>query len=292
MGGTRIRVFAGVLGMLVVFSGNAVTAEPLLTVASPGEGATISRASGTAVDVAGTALFDEVQRSTRKFFARRAVCGGTADQGIRLELENGPDAGDGCGNLLGVVGGSTTAFPAAAGVPLTLDAGKIAGQVTVSSFQGLPNSPVGAGAGQQSVTMSVTAGDETLVISTQNYLVTPDKPVHVLPFEGEIATELVGRTFEDLTLTVTVASGALLHGFVGTAGKTWFTVPVTNAPRVDVSLDSATFATKTVKATLAGDGSWTARLAMPAVGAHKIYIRAVQDDQTTTGAPVNITVTN
>lgn len=285
-------MYAGVVAMFVVLTGNTVTAEPVLTVTTPAEGATISRASGTGLDVTGTAVFDEVQTSTRTFYARRAACGGTADPGLRLELEHGPEAGDGCGNLVGAVSETTTAFPAAAGLPLTVDAGKIAGQVTLRSWQGINNPVVAAGVGQQTVTLTVTAGDETLVTSTQDYLVTPDKPVYVLPFESEIAPNLVGRTFEDLTLTVTVASGSLLHGFIATAGKTWVTVPVGNAPRVDVSVDDATFVTKTVKAQLNADGSWAARLPTPTSGPHKIHVRSLQDGLTTTAAPVNITVTN
>lgn len=81
----------------------------------------------------------------------------------------------------------------------------------------------------------------------------------------------------------------MLWGFTALSGRSYVTLPTLDTGQVAV--DSSTFsATKAVTAIVTGN-TFAATVPTPAVGAHTLYARAVQNGVKTNAGVVNITVT-
>lgn len=288
-----VGLLAGALVGTAAIVAPGAEAAVSVAITSPAAGASISRSANETIEVLGTASFGAPLDTSTKWFVRRDDCGGAADN-PHLSVLAGTDQGDGCGNLLGVLGNEDS-YSAVDGFPATLRAGKVAGQVTMSSFQGITGSPVGASAGQASLTITISGSDDegeggTLLNVTKTYLVTPNQPVYTIPFEGDLPSSLAGLRLTSLSLTVSMAEGMVLHGFVGASGTSFFSLPTVDRGRVEVSTSSSFTASTTVTAEQDGVGGWAAEVTTPAVGARKIFARATQGtDRATVNIPITVT---
>jgi hypothetical protein len=284
------RPLLAALVAFVVAIPAVASAANTISVTSPANGATFSRAIWETIPVTGTATFGVPVATTKTFYLRRDGCGATAGPAnTRLSVASGTDGGDGCGNTLGGVSAATTQYPAADGVPLTVDAGKTA-KVTIvlSSFTGL------GGVGNQQVTATLTglAGNQTKTLGTgsQTILIVPGTDVYTYEITFPVANP--GAALSSLNLAVGIGGG-FQHGHVNLNGASKVDLPILDKGRVEVSSDSATFSpSKTVEAVVSPDGTWTAEVVVPSAGSRKIYARAVQTGSSTVNAaPVSITVT-
>lgn len=295
MAGARLRIFLGTVAVAAVTVASAASAAPVIAITSPTNGSSVS-ASSELMDVAGTVSFDAPVATARRWFLRRDDCGGTADN-PHLSTKQGSDGGDGCGNLLAPVSGNAESYSAVDGLPATLEAGEITGQLTVSSFQGLVGSPVGVGAGQWTANITIGGSDATgrfvtVAQISETYLVTPNAPENTVPFSAPLDASLVGSQLRSLTMDVEVVPdpGSGLHGFIGASGTSYFDLPILDAGTVQVSTSTSFSPSTTATATVNPDGTWHAEVPTPSVGTRQVRARAIQSGVTTTAAPVTITV--
>ena len=276
------------LAVALPATAGAAPTAPTISITGPANGASISRAASETIYVTGTAAFGEAIPASRTFYLRRDACGGGTPPNTRLSTATGTDGGDGCASLTSGVLPATTNYPAEeSGLPLTVDSSKPA-KVTIvlSSWSG------GTGAGTQQVTATLTgrAGNQqrTLGAGTHSMDVTG---VDAYTADITIPLQNPGAPISTLNLAVTIGGG-VQHGHVNLNGASFVELPILDTGRIDVSSDSATFApSKTVKADLSADGTWTAEINTPSAGNRKIYARAVQSNLTTQATPVAITVT-
>ena len=284
------RLAALAAATVMVASGGA-QAAPVVQITSPVSGATISRAAQPELLVTGTAAFAPPVESTRTFYLRRDACTDGVDN-ERLSVVNGSDGGDGCG-LIGA-GNLTTTYPAADGVPVTVDADRnLTGKIVTSSFEPSTGG-IGAGQAQVRITLKGTGADgaaQTIATGTQTYLVTPGTPQHTATYDLDVPAALDDKTFTALSLDVTYMTGVVLHSFTALSGASFVTLPIMDSGTVLVSDSSSFSATRTVTATLAADGTWQAQLKTPTARSRVIYARATQAADKTDAAPVGITVT-
>jgi hypothetical protein len=286
------------LAVALPATAGAATA-PTISITSPANGATFSRSIWETIPVTGNATFGEPVATTRTFYVRRDGCGTAADN-PHLSVQQGTDAGDGCGSLFPQPAISATGDPFSAvnGVPFTLDATKkITGTIKFSSYQGIEGGPVGFGVGQVTMTARLTGivGNQSRVLgsATATHLVTPSQVEYTTPIDITPPAADNGKRVSGLTLDLSFTGPAVLCDFVAMSGASFVTIPILDVGTVEVSSDSATFApAKTVQATMATDGTWSAEVVVPNTGPRKIYARAIQTGSSTVNAtPVSITVT-
>jgi hypothetical protein len=275
------------LAVALPATAGAAPQPPTISVTSPANGASFSRANSETIIVTGTSAFGEAIPASRTFYMRRDACGGSVPPNLRLSTTAGTDGGDGCGNLISGVLPGTENYPAENGLPLTVDFARTA-KVTVvlSSWSGV----TGAGTQQVTATLTGRAGNQqrTLGAGTHSMNVTG---VDAYTADITIPLQNPGAPISTLNLALTIGGG-VQHGHVNLNGASFVELPILDTGRVDVSSDSATFApSKTVQADISADGTWTAEITTPSAGNRKIYSRAVQANMTTQATPVSITVT-
>src|SRR5687768_6307226 len=152
----RSRVIGTIvaLGTTLALLDGYAAAVPTVAITSPSEGATIS-SSAPQVELSGSVAFDQPVASSKRFYLRRAACGGTAPQGLRLSLVPGTDGGTRCGpdggwNLVGTAdeAGYALTFPAADGLPFSLDVARpLTAKIVADGYRGsVNNNPVAVAA--------------------------------------------------------------------------------------------------------------------------------------------------
>lgn len=283
-----------------VLAMNGAQAATSIAITSPAAGSTFSKAVDETITVTGTSSFGPAVPESRTFYLRGSGCGAT--EAFWLSVESGTDEYDGCGTIGGLpvneviyqLGGGANTFSAQDGVPAILDASKdVTGTIRAESWTG-DGTP---GVGQVVVEVSLAGADaegNSVTIGTDTLEATNTGADGVqLPFTFNIADALDKVALTELALSVEVHGVNQNSSNLGLSGDSKFTLPVLDAGLVEVSSDSSTFsASKTVKAELASDGTWTAEIPTPAIGAsRKIYARAVQGGFKTLAAPVGIIVT-
>ena len=284
----KISLTITVLAVLGLFAAH-VQAAPTVTITSPADGDTISRGANPTFTMAGGVSFDTPAPTTTRYFARRAACGGTADQNMRLSTTSGTDGGTGCGyiggwNLLGTADepGFAMDFPAENGVPLTLDAGRaIATRIIASSYQGIQNGPVGIAAGQATMTATLTADGQPLGSQSVTQTILPTTVNYTYDFSFTAPAGLDKRDFGSLSLRLTMRGPGFGHGYVVKSGASYVDLPTYTASfdrRVQTQVNSGPWVNATVGAELDG---WSATINTPAAGSHFIRARAVQGGVTT-----------
>ena len=112
------RTLTYVAGAVVLLAA-AAQATPTIAIVSPVEGATLSRTLET-ITVSGTATFDAPVPVTRKYHFRRDACGNAANANRRLSVTAGGET-IGCGGLTSAATPLVDVYPAADGVPVTVD---------------------------------------------------------------------------------------------------------------------------------------------------------------------------
>lgn len=295
---TTPLLVAATAGALLAMTG--AQAATSIAITSPAAGTTFSRASDETITVTGTATFGPAVPENRTFYLRGSGCGAT--EAFWLSVESGTDEYDGCGTIGGLpfneviyqLGGGPNTFAAQDGIPAILDASKnVTGTIRAESWTG-DGTP---GVGQVVVEVSLSGADAegnsvTIGSDTLEAMNTGTDGVQ-LPFTFDIGDSLDKVALTELTLSVEIHGVNQNSSNLGLSGDSKFTLPVLDAGLVEVSSDSSTFsASKTVKAELASDGTWTAEIPTPAIGAsRKIHARAVQGGVKTTAAPVGIVVT-
>ena len=297
------RTFARALvgsGIAVVLAALPALATPTIAITSPVEGETVFRSDET-FTAAGTATFDTALPADRTFYMRRDGCGTTADN-PHLSIVQGTDAGEGCGDLRN--GAPYAAFDAGApdpfadgdsyspvnGLPVTLDGSKtVRGTLSWGSWSGLND----AGAYTVRFTLAGLKGNQGVVIGTDDVAVTNTpgtaEPV-VANYEIAIPAALDRAVLSSLTLTPRFTGATAMTGYINYSGASFLKVPVMDTGLVEVSTSATFSATATRPATLMADGTWIGDLPVPAVGARKVYARAIQNGAKIVSAPVSITV--
>jgi hypothetical protein len=279
---------------LLVLASTATAAGPAVAITSPAAGSTVSRAAGP-ITVSGTYETVTPEAEDRTFYLRRSACANGNDD-ARLSLEKGGSTEiNGCGFIAQPANevliaedgeGLSTEYAAADGLPLTLDATRpVNGSVRVS-----------AGVGVVTVELelrgTVAGTEQVLAASTTTFngtLGTRD-----IPLKGNVDPKLDKKDVTAMVLKVRVRGVNVQSGGIDNRnGVSKIDIPSYTAsfaaPVVDVAA-SSTFA-GLVKASLKPDGTWTATLPAPAVGAREIHARLVQGPTRTLAAPVAITVT-
>jgi hypothetical protein len=271
----------------------AQAAPTSVAITGPTEGTTVSRSESPEIEVTGTAAFLDVPASgPRSYFLHQDDCGGTDNPHMTVTASTDSVA-DGCGNVLGVVGGGGDSYPATDGLPATLAPGaKVTGKIVIKTFDFQVG--VAAGLATAHVTVSATspAGDSfTLADVSKDFVVVPGTPEYVVDIDAAVSEEAAGVSLDSLSVTTEYSNGNVLWGFTALSGRSYVTLPTLDTGIVQVAVDSATFSSsKTYPATVSG-GTWTATVPTPAAGPRKIYARAVQNGNKTAAAPVSITVT-
>jgi len=279
----KISLTITVLAVLGLFAAH-VQAAPTLTITSPEDAASISRAENPQFTMAGDVSFDTPEPTTTRYFLRRAACGGTAAQNMRLSTISGTDGGTGCGyiggwNLLGTADepGFAMDFPAEDGVPLTLDAGRaIATRIVASSYQGIQGGPVGIAAGQATMTATLTADGQPLGSQSVTQTILPTTVNYTYDFSFTAPAGLDTRDFGSLNLRLTMRGPGFGHGYVVKSGASYVDLPKYTASfdrRVQTQIDSGPWVNGTVGEEL---DDWSATVNTPGVGSHFIRARAVQ----------------
>lgn len=165
------------------------------------------------------------------FYLHRDKCVDSNDA-TTLSTSDDADEGDGCGAVESglITEALTTAgqdpsgsvdrvtWEATDGVPFVFDATKdVRGEITMASFKGLSENPLGLGAGQTKlhivVSGSVDGATKTIGEATAEYLVTPDKSSYTVTFTIKPDAALDQVTFTALELTTTVRGASVLNGF-------------------------------------------------------------------------------
>ena len=161
--------------------------------------------------------------ATTDLFLARDDCGGTDNP--RLDFDLGAST-DGCGNLLGILGGATTAYPAKAGMPITIDGTRhVVIDISVSSFTG---TAIG-GIGDQTIAVQLVGTDaatnrKSTIAQGSDTKAAADM-LRNTGYVAEFNVPIVGGFYKALTLNVTVG-GSELHGFVNTDGNSLVSLPV------------------------------------------------------------------
>jgi hypothetical protein len=163
--------------------------------------------------------------ATTDFVLARDACGGTAAAPPNERLDLAPGAStDPCGSFDSWAGPSTTSFPAAAGVPITLDGTRHALIViTVDSYTG---SPLG-GVGDQTTAISLTGrnlANKRVTIASGTQTIPAASMLRTGTYAAEFDVPVVGGDYKTLQLDLTVG-GAVLHGFVHYNGDSFLTLP-------------------------------------------------------------------
>jgi hypothetical protein len=254
---------------------------------------------------------DVPARSTRTFYGRRGNCAldyQEAEQVLSLTAGSDPQCDIGAfgatASALNEVlwhgsGGQyfVEQFVSREGVPLTLDRqGKVTGTVVIGRYAGQP-----AEVGQGSVLIELREIDDPQLYSnsnggygmrgnligsaTQQYVVGPTDGPRAIPFEFEVADDArVG--IRGLQFHVTIRGANVGHGQLYLSGRTLVTVPILTS-RVDVAFDTLdqgyeyaysggigprpNKVDRTVHATVAPDGTWTASVPRPGLGARTLH---------------------
>jgi hypothetical protein len=284
------KAVAGVAVAAALASAAAYAASAPLTITSPRSGATIRLQQTPSLAVAGTVAFAPVNATSTKFYLRRDGCGTAADNPHMSTTAGDPDAGDGCGSLIYVVGvGSqdtstyTTSYPASDGVPFLLDATRtVQGVVDVEGYQGVTGTG-GKGVGQLTVNVSLDGLADGQVVNlgsdAETVTLTPPTTDYAVPFTITLPSSLDDANVDALALNVRYSGPYAGSGFTGLSGKSWVTVPTLSASRqrsVEVSLDDPNFG-QPITASLIGSATgWSVAVPTPAVGRHTVYARSVQ----------------
>jgi hypothetical protein len=299
---TAIRRTAAVIaGAAVVALALPAAAAPTITITSPVDGTSISRAATPSITVSGTVGFTEPVDALRRFNLRRDDCGGDADN-PRLSTFTGSDGGDGCGSLLDGVpsevvrtaGQSSTPlfgdlyseFAAVDGVPAVLDDGAVTGQL---SFNG-----DGAQAGVGRVEVIVTSSLGEIGRAVVERQMDPAAESTAYPFSVPVPDAMAGQPVEALSLRYVMRGAMVIStgGFLRLNGESYLDLPVRDSGTVLVSTASGFTETSTVLADVAPDGTWSAEVPTPTAGpSRKISARASQGSERTTTA-VTVTVTS
>jgi hypothetical protein len=289
---TKKTAVTGMLALALVLLATVAGAAPTVTIASPANGATISRSASPTIDVTGTAAFDTPQPSQRKFYLN-------GNGGTHLSVVEGLDCNPGTIVSLTPVADETAQaknYDATSGVPFTLDASRaITGVVSLISYP--EGGGAGAGAGLTTVDISVSGdvigeGNQLLGTTTVSYIATPLQGRYDTPWTIQPPTALDKKDFSSLRLSLTVRGRNLNHGWTR-CNSTNVTIPIFTggfSRAVQVAVDGMPFTSTGV--TLSSDQtSYTATLSTPTYGSHMIRVRAVQGGSPSTAANSSITVT-
>ncbi|HVM11399.1 MAG TPA: hypothetical protein VM638_02830 [Actinomycetota bacterium] len=278
----RRRLLAPIAMIGVLALAAPATGVPVVAISIPEDGATISRSTGSALQVGGAVEFAVPEKGSRRFYVRRTSC--NADQ--RLSITRGSETA-GCAqtvSLTPVAEETATAVTYAAenGVPFTLDATQpITGTLSLVSYL-LVTGNVGVGAGLVTADISVTGAEvggaeQALGSTTISYTATPatyrvDTPWSIAP-----PATLDKKDFLGLTLSITVRGRNALHGFTR-PNDTNFLVPIWTASfnrRVEVAIDNGSF-TSTGISVGPDLTTWSGSRPWPSLGTHVLRARAVQ----------------
>jgi hypothetical protein len=280
-----VRKIAGILPLAVAFSvlvAGIAVATPKVTIKSPASGATISRSATPKLHIKGGVRFDSAGSSTQTFYLRRDNCGTTADN-PHLSVTSGTDVGDGCGLVVNYIGANDVTqvvqdYPsvAADGVPFALDATKpITGTFDIQGFLGQGQ------AGNMTVDFMLsgqtTAGNVTIGTDSETIMLDPTKTDQLIPINITPGAGFNKAQFASLNLETNIHGQNLLSGAVGLSGKSFFIVSTAgSAGSVQVSLDDANFAHPLTAKLGSTSTTYSLSIPTPTVGAHTIYVRAVQ----------------
>lgn len=289
---------AGMVALAVGLLAPGVGAATSVSVTTPAEGATISRSANPSLAVTGLSEFDQPQQADSLLYMRRTLCASGDDDSNLSTVKPNASHQSGCGfiaqpanEVLITTGdpGLSTNYPSE-DFAFTLDASKpITGTIRL-------NGGVGQATTELTLTGQTSSGQEVLLgTASETYTVTG--AVKNMAWSIQPAATEDKKDFSSIKLNIRVRGVNVLHGGVDHRnGVSTLTVPVWTASfgqKVQFAIDSPSFsggATKT--ATLSADGlSWTGSTLTPAVGNHKLYVRAVQGSTTTTTTPVSFTVT-
>ncbi|HVM11556.1 MAG TPA: hypothetical protein VM638_03645 [Actinomycetota bacterium] len=281
----KLPIQLAVAALAVALVAPAATAEPEIAITTPADGSTISRSTTSSILVSGNSLFEEPQQSNARFFLRRAGCG-TANDNQRLSRTSGTD-NSGCAYTASITplneldGGSLAdSYPAADGVPLTLDATKpISGVIQVSSYQ--PGVNAGVGMTRIDITLrgSERAGGETQIGTTSvSYTVLPGQAPVRSSWSFQPVASLDKKDFTSLELSVVVRGHNVMHGFTNYGGSSYLDIPSWTKSfdrRVEIAVDNGAFSSTGVTYN-AERTTWSRNLTTPSAGPHVIKARAVQ----------------
>ncbi len=181
-------------------------------------------ASSRAVDAAADVESQTPVQSTRTFYLRRTGC----DPDQRLSIVRGDETG-GC--LRVGIAAAPFEYPAADGIPLTLDATKrLSGVVTYGNWWKPTAEEVSVGAGLMTLRIEVfgrlSDGESMLLGSHRtSYVATPLQNRYDTAFSIALPTEADKLEFAGLTLRVTHGGASVLHG-AAIPNDTNMTVPI------------------------------------------------------------------
>jgi hypothetical protein len=287
---TKLHTLLATAVALAVALPFAAQAAPTITVTGPASGSVFSKEGTETIPVTGTVSFDTPAPAVdRTFYFRRELCGNVAGANRRLSVVKGSET-IGCGAPNSAVTPIVDNYPAVDGLPLLIDASK---QAEVTVVESAFVADVGGGVGQEKIEAlltGTTVSGETKTIGTgsETQLVTPDKDEVTHTFSFALTDP--GEVLTALNLRITT-SGTLGRSYTNYAGASFLKLPIFDVGTVQVSGDSATFsAVRTVTATVAPDGTWTADVPTPSVGARKIYARAVQGTNKVSVDPISVTI--
>ncbi len=288
----------GMLILAVVLLVPSAGAATTVSATTPAEGATISRSANPSLAVAGLVEFEQPQQVDSLLYMRRTLCANGDDDAHLSSVRPNSTHQNGCGFIaqpanepLILTGdpGLSTNYPSE-GVSFTLDASKpITGIVRMSGGYG-------QGTTELTLTGQTASGQEVLLgTHTQTSTVTGAATNVAWSIQPPVTEDK--KDFSSIKLNIRARGVNVLYGSVdhrnGASNLTIPTWTASFAQKVQFAVDSPSFsgaATKT--ATLGTDGlSWTGSTLTPAVGSHKLYVRAVQGSTTSTATPVNFTVT-
>lgn len=298
-------VLAATMAALLL-AGAAIAAVPTVSITSPANGTTVSRSATPTLALAGGVSFDTPAPTSTRFFLRRAACGGTADPGMRLSITNGTDGGTGCGyiggwNALGTADeeGFAMDFPAADGLPFTLDASRpLTARISMDSYRGIVGNPVAIAAGTANLKITVTgstaSGSVALGTQTLTKQVLPTTGLQTYDFSIPMPASQDKKDFTSLNLHMTMTGPGVGHGYVNHSGASYMDMPTYSASfdrRVQVAVDTGSFSSTGI--TVAPDFStWTGSITTPSAGfAHAIKARAIQGGVTSAVTEISVTVT-
>jgi hypothetical protein len=152
----------------------------------------------------------------------RDDCGGTDNE--RLDVDLGAYSGS-CGDVLAILGGTKTPYPAKAGVPITIDGTRpVTIDIGVDSFTG---SPLG-GIGDQTIAVELvgtTTTNAKVKLASGSQTTAAADMLRNGGYIAEFSLPIVGGFYKGLTLNLTVG-GSELHGFIRYNGDSVVTLPV------------------------------------------------------------------
>ena len=283
---SRVKALAVLLpAALALIAGVATASSTSITITTPKEGQSFSKARTPNLPVFGSVSFATATPTSTEFYVRRDGCGTSSDN-PHLSVQTGTDVGSGCGSLInGVIGvggdadaGAFVDYPSVDGMPLSLDASRsITGTIDVQGLVG----PAQAGVMEADVSLEALVGGNGVPVGsvTEMVVLDPTASDNLINFTIQPNQALNKQDLSALDLRLHLHGPYTFSGFVATNGASFVTVPsytASVARAVLLSLDDPTFASPIPVAINTSYNGWSVVIPTPAAGKHTLYAESVQ----------------